>query len=206
MSRSWTGWRRLTAAAGSIIAVGALLTAAAITDRSDVDVVLDGSSNTFDIMVAGQAGTRTWTPAEDVWEQGDVEPFRIRLANGDTDIVMAPGSSLDVRVAAKNASPRLASHMTLTISDPQPRGSETDPATGNFVELYDQLLFTVRDGSTVLFDRVPAPDLTSYTWSHPVSSGDHLLLDVVIELPDSVDNRWQLASTDVQFHFEGTSA
>lgn len=205
MNRSMPGRWRLVAAGGSVLAVGALLTAAAISDYADVDVILDGSSNTFDIVVAGQAGTTTWTPGDDVWEQGDTDPFQIRLANGDTDIVMAPGSIVDVRVAAKNASPRLASLMTLTIRDPAPRGSETDPGTGNFIELYDQLVFTVRDGSTVLFDRVPAPELTSHTWPHALDPDDFLLLDIAIELPESVDNRWQLASTDVQFHFEAVN-
>ena len=127
MKKALPGKLRMAAAGGSIVAVGALLTAAAITDYTDVDVVMNGSGNTLDIVVAGQADTTTWTPGDQEWEQGNPDPFRIRLGNGGVDIVMAPGRVLDVRVAAKNASPRLASLMTLTIRDPQPRGGETDP-------------------------------------------------------------------------------
>ncbi|MGC4151975.1 MAG: hypothetical protein QM628_02700 [Propionicimonas sp.] len=205
MKKALPGKLRMAAAGGSIVAVGALLTAAAITDYTDVDVVMNGSGNTLDIVVAGQADTTTWTPGDQEWEQGNPDPFRIRLGNGGVDIVMAPGRVLDVRVAAKNASPRLASLMTLTIRDPQPRGGETDPHTGNFVELYDQLVFTIKDGDTVLFDQVPARDLASHTWSPALEPGDFLLLDVAIELPKSVDNRWQLASTDIQFDFEAVN-
>ena len=111
-----------------------------------------------------------------------------------------------MRVSAQNASPRLAGLLSLAITDPQPRGNATDPQTGTYLELFDQLVFTVRDGSTVLFDHVPATALQTYTWSEPLEAGRDVVLDVLIELPSTVDNRWQGASTAVQFHFEAENS
>ena len=69
MKKALPGKLRMAAAGGSIVAVGALLTAAAITDYTDVDVVMNGSGNTLDMVVAGQADTTTWTPGDQEWEQ-----------------------------------------------------------------------------------------------------------------------------------------
>ncbi|MDD7960927.1 hypothetical protein [Microbacterium thalli] len=190
---------RLSLAAGALLSVGALFTAATFTDAADVHVFLDGSQNTFEIRTAGSVRDG-WVPSEDQWQPGRPAPYEIALEEGT---VLAPGGSISLRIAAQNASPRLAGTLSLSIVDPDPRGDEIDPDTGRFVELFDQLQFTVRDGDRTLMDRVPAPELTTYTWDDAFEAGEHRLLDVRIDLPDTVDNRWQGAGTGVQFQFEG---
>lgn len=198
------GRLRILLATGSLVAAGALMTAATFTDYADVNVAIDGSRNTFDIVAAGKADS-SWSPTQADWDQANPRALRIALTQDGSGYTMGPGSVLDLRVAAKNNSPRTSGLLGLRILDPQPRGTETNPRTGTFVELFDQLLFTVSDRGTVLLDRVPADRLTNITWPEPLSSGEYKLLDVRIELPESVDNRWQMASTDVQFNFEAVT-
>lgn len=198
------GRLRLILATGSMVAAGALITAASFTDYADVNVALDGSRNTFDIVAAGKADT-LWIPTQADWDQANPRALRIPLTPDGSGYTMAPGAVLDLRIAAKNNSPRLSGLLGLRIQDPYPRGTETNPATGTYVELFDQLLFTVSDNGKVLLDRVPANQLTAVTWPEPLPSGAFKLLDVRIELPETVDNRWQQASTDVQFNFEAVT-
>ncbi len=196
------GARRLIIAAGAVLAIGALTTAAAFVDLADVRVALDGTRTTFDIRTAGSDATG-WEPSPSDWQQGNPDAYEVALHSGAT---LAPGGVLVLRVAVQNNSPALAGTLSLDIVDPQPRGQEIDPTTGRYVELFDQLVFTVKQGSTVLFDHVPATAMTTYVWSAALASGDDMVLDVQIDLPPSVDNRWQGASTAVQFHFEAENS
>ncbi|RKS90180.1 hypothetical protein DEU37_1500 [Microbacterium sp. AG790] len=202
MSTARLGTRRLVLASGALIAASALATAAAFVDYADVNVSLDGTRNTFDIRTAG-SDSPTWEPTAADWEQGNPTAYEVSLRSGAT---LAPGGSLAVRIGAQNSSPSLAGLLSLTITDPQPRGNATDPRTGAYLELFDQLVFTVRQGSTVLFDHVPATALQTYRWAEPLPAGDDVVLDVLIELPSAVDNRWQGASTAVLFHFEAENS
>ncbi|MBB6403784.1 hypothetical protein [Arthrobacter sp. AZCC_0090] len=198
------GRMRVALATGTLVAAGALITAATFTDYADVDVNIDGSRNTFDIVATGKADS-SWLPRDSDWVQANPKAFRVALTGDGSGYTMAPGSALDLRIAAKNNSPRLAGHLSLKILDPQPRGDAKNPVTGTYLELFDQLVFTVADGGKVLLDRVPADRLSSISWPDPLRSGEHKLLDVRIEMPSSVDNRWQQASTDIQFNFEAVN-
>ncbi|MDQ1129967.1 hypothetical protein [Microbacterium sp. SORGH_AS_0888] len=200
MTRPRSGTRRAILTAGALLAASMMLTAAAFTDQADVAVQLDGSRNTLDIVVTGGVGEDpdAWNAETADWQQG--RPGAVRLGVGSQ--LISPGGEVRALVAVKNASPVLAADLTLTISDPLPRGAETDPATGAFVELFDQLVFTVAEvGGGTLIDRVPAAELSSYTWPAAFAAGESRALEVTMELPESVDNRWQLASTDVLFSF-----
>lgn len=197
------GARRLILAAGSLVAVGALLTVATTTDTADHSVTFDGSRNVFDLMVSGSSDPG-WEPRPSDWEQGNPEAYELKL--DDSAGLLAPDGELRVRIAAKNASPRLAGMVNLTILDPQPLGTQKNPASGTYLELFDQLVFTVREGNTVIFDRLPATALTTHSWDRALAGGDYLLLDVLVELPESVGNRYQGASTTIQFHFEAETA
>lgn len=201
-----TGRARTFVAFGALAACGVALTTAALSDSASVEIDLDGSQNRFDIVVSGiyADSTGSWVPSEADWRQGNPDAYEIPLLAGD-DPLLSPGARLDGRVAVKNASPKLSGGLELTILDPLPRGDETDPVTGNRVELFDQLIFTVKDGATTLFDRVPADLLTSYAWDEPFAAGAVKILDVSIEMSTEADNRWQLATTDVQFHFEAVT-
>ncbi|MGO4431733.1 hypothetical protein AB4Y88_00085 [Paenarthrobacter sp. RAF9] len=174
-----------------------------MTDEKRVDVPLNGALNTFDILVAGSTQS-SWTPASEDWVQGNPETYDIGLRPGDG--LISPGGHVDLRIAAQNASPRNSGVVSLKVMDPLSRGDAVDPETGRFVELFDQLVFTVREGQTTLMDRVPAAELAAYTWPAQFHPGDVHQLDVRIELPGAVDNRWQGASTDVQFSFQAVSS
>jgi len=143
------GRLRLLLATGSLVAAGTLITAASFTDSADVDVALDGSRNTFDIVAAGKADP-SWLPTPADWDQANPRGLRIILTGDNSGYTMAPGSVLDLRIAAKNNSPRLSSLIGLRILDPLPRGAEKNPQTGTYLELFDQLVFTVSDGGKVL--------------------------------------------------------
>ncbi|QTX03498.1 hypothetical protein [Agromyces archimandritae] len=196
------GLVRTLIAGGALAACGVALTAAALSDSASVDVEMDGSANRFDIVVAGRYGdaASTWVPSAGQWRQGNPGAYEIPVAGEDARLLL-PGSHIDGRIAVKNDSPRLTGLLTLSILDPQPRGSELDPGTGNFVELFDQLIFTVREGQTVRIDHVPADQLASYVWAEPFAPGEEKILDVSIEMSEAADNRWQLASTEVLFAF-----
>lgn len=208
MTARLSGSKRLALALGAFAAVGALATAAAFTDHADVHVDLDGTQNRFDIVVAGQlqADAASWTPTDEQWQQGNPDAVQLGFG-GDQGVLLAPGGSFRTAIAVRNDSPRLPARISLTISDPLPRGTETNPETGTYVELFDQLVFTVADADgDVLVDHVPAASLTSYEWADPFASGASATLTVTIELPDSVDNRWQQASTDVLFSFQAVQS
>jgi hypothetical protein len=195
------GRARVVLASGALLVVAVLLTAAAVSDHADVHVALDGSGTTFDIEVAGAVGAPAWTPAAADWEQGNPQAYRLAVDAA----AIAPGGAVDLRLAVRDASP-LAGVLSLTVEDPQPRGDATDASTGRYLELFDRLVFTVRDGDRAVIDRVAAPDLETWTWPQPLAAGEEKVLDVRIELPAEVDDRWQGASTDVRFRFEAVNA
>lgn len=199
-----SGRLRIALAAGTLLTATALLTAATFVDYSDSELSVDGSKNTFDIVAAGNAAPG-WLPTAADWQQGNPDAFRIKLTDDGSGYTMAPGSSLELRIAAKNNSPRVAGLLNLSIADPHPRGAQKDPLTGNFLDLFDQLVFTVKDGNNTLIDHVPATRLSSITWPSPLEAGDYKIVDVRIDLPNSVGNQWQLASTDIQFRFDAVN-
>lgn len=206
MNITTTGRMRLVLGIGALTVAGFAVTSAAMTDSATVLVTMDGSQNRFDIVVAGDFSedAKTWQPSAGSWNQGNPDAYDLSL--GPTrPIVMSPGSRIEGRVAVRNDSPRLAGRLSLDIVDPQPREKAVDPQTGNFVELFDQLSFTVRDGGTTLLDHVSAAQLSTYVWDAHLPAGAQRVLDVQIEMTDAADNRWQLASTDIQFHFEAVT-
>lgn len=203
MTPQRTGRARLVVAAGTLVSVAALLTAAVFTDTADVHVVLDGSQNTFDLQTAGSTDPG-WQPTGASWSQGNPTPVDIEL--GPEAGVLAPGGAMSVRIAARNASPRLAGQLALTVSDPDPLGDQLDPATGTYRELFDQLRFTVSEGATVLMDDVSATELETYAWSEPLPAGASRVVDVRITLPDGVDDRWQRAGTGIRFSFTAVNS
>lgn len=205
MSSKLSVRRRALLSVLAVVGAGAALTAAALSDSADVLVNMDGSQNRFDIVAAGKFGSdaEDWGPTAADWVQGNPEPYEMTIS--PEGHVLAPGGHMNGVIAVKNASPRIAGQISLTILDPLPQGDAIDPHTGAKVELFDQLIFTVRDGERTLVDHVPANDLETYSWPAALPSGDHKVLDVTIEMSSEADNRWQLAKTDVQFRFEAVS-
>ncbi|MDR1852813.1 MAG: hypothetical protein LBR21_09255 [Propionibacteriaceae bacterium] len=195
-----TGLKRMALAGGSFLAALALLTSALVTDRGEVAVRMDGSENTFDLVVAGEWGNPGWLPQASDWGEGDARPYRVALPSG---AVLAPGGTVNLRVAAKNASPRIAGALTLEIRDPDPLGVARNPKTGNHLELFNQLEFTVKQESEVIYDHVSATGLGKRSVAESLAPQDFIIFDVQIGLPQNLGNEWQGATTGVEFHFEG---
>ncbi|MEX8033032.1 hypothetical protein AB6V29_08370 [Microbacterium sp. 20-116] len=206
MKTRMTGQMRLVLSLGALGMAGLTVTAAALSDSATVLVQMDSSQNRFDLDVAGNYSSEasTWEPTADSWQQGNPDAYRLPIGPGQSN-VMSPGSSISGRIAVRNNSPRLAGLIELSILDPQARGDVTDPQTGNFQELFEQLIFTVKDGDTVIFDHVPATQLSPFAWNAALPAGGIRVLDVRIEMSPDADNRWQMASTDVQFNFSGVT-
>lgn len=201
-TKKLSGTKRTLFSAGLLLGILALSTSAVMTDMEQTLVQLDGTNNRFNMVVAGST-VPGWEPTDADWSEGNPEAYSIRLSDDGGPYAIAPGEKVHVRLAVKNDSPKLAGALTLELRDPYPRQGEIDAATGRYVELFDKLLYTVKDGETVLFDRAQAKDLHPISWDPGDFRAQEVrMLDVTIELPYETDNRWQKASTDVQFYFE----
>lgn len=192
---------RRTLSCAALLAVVAFATAAMTADADDVAVHFQ-QGNDFDIVVAG-SGEAGWEPADVDWEQGDRHAYTVLLSEDGALPMLAPGGSLSFRIAARNTSD-LPALLSLSVSDPDVRTGETDPATGYPVELFEQLHFTVTDGSRVLLRDVDGATVTAvpYAWPRNWRPGEARVLDVTIALPEGLGNEWQGASTGIQFGFE----
>jgi hypothetical protein len=201
------GRRRSVLAFGTLLGLGSLMSAALFTDSAQIQTWFDGAENTFDIVAAGSTG-RNWAPADDSWVQADVDPYVIDIAASDSGSSLPPGGALHVRIAVKNNSPAMPAEIQLTIQDPDPLGAQIDPDSGRFLELFDQLRFTVTEGEMTLIDAVSGefPDDLCHVWDVQFAAGEFRVLNVEIALPAEVDNRWQRASTRIQFSFEAVNS
>lgn len=175
-----------------------------MTDSHDSLTPLDGTLNRFDLVTAGSAEPG-WVPNAQHWQQGNTRPYRIALTPDGSTYVMSPGASLTLRIAVKNVSTRLASDIELSIENPNDHGGELDPESGNFVDLFPQLRFTVGDGESIVFANVPGSELQTVRLPGKLRPDDYRMLDIRIDVSEDLDNRWQLATTDVQFALNGSS-
>ncbi len=203
MNRHRTGLARLAFSLGAVCTTAALVTAAAFTDSSDVEVILDGERNRFDLVVAG-SGEAGWTPSAEDWQQG--RPDAVRIPVGAAGELLAPGGVVRYRIAVRNDSPTIAGLVDLEVTDPDDRRGRVDPGTGRFVELFDQLRIVVRHGSDVLIDRAPGTEPMRAGWDLPLEPDEHRVLDVELSLPVEVDDRWQGSTTDLAFTVHGVGA
>jgi hypothetical protein len=199
--------RRTLLTAGGVLAAAALVTAASLTDSAEVLVMLDGNDNTFDIQTAGSAAAG-WSPAGSDWVQGNPDAFEIAVGDKGESAALAPGASMEVTVAVKNASPKLSGFIGAAIYDPNPLGDQVDPATGRYLELFDQLRFTVSTETETIADTLTADEFNAkdFAWPEEFTAGGAQTLKVVISLPREVDNRWMGAGTSVQFAFTGENS
>ncbi len=194
---------RLATAGGGLLGAAALLTTAYFTDFADFEAQVDGAHNTFDIVVAGSV-ERDWRPGAADWVQADEEPYVLDLGGSSE---LPPGATRHVRIAVLNESPKIAAGIALELRDPDPRGSALDPATGRYLELFDKLEFALSDNGTTFFTASGSGTKAerTFTWPTALEPGEVIQIDVAISLPSQVDDRWQQASTQIQFGFEAVS-
>ncbi len=197
------GRSRLALAGGGLLSVAALTTTAFFTVFVDLEAQIDGARNTFDIVVAGDTDPE-WRPTPADWVQADEEPFLIDLGESTE---LPPGATRHIKIAVKNASPTLSGDVTLFLADPDPQGDAVDPETGRFLELFDQLEFELSEQGQPFLSvsgSAPAPE-RQFTWREPLEPGQVREITVAITLPAETDDRWQQASTQIQFGFEAVN-
>lgn len=189
----------------ALLGIAALTTAAVVSDVEQLDARLVPGAE-LDLVVAGSA-TPGWTPTPADWQQANPTAYRIPLTRDEQGVIVGPGGSLTFRVAARHHDEDLPAYVRLTISDPDDRRGHSDPATGRWVELFDQLRITVADEGRVLVDGVGAePDTLTHSWTRPWAPGEARLLDVTVTVPADLGDAWQDSATDLQITFESESA
>ncbi|MEB4615952.1 hypothetical protein [Leucobacter sp. M11] len=199
--------RRALWSLGVLLGLSTLMTAAAVTQNQDLTAEFSpGEGHVFDLMVAGSDDT-AWTPSPQDWEQGNPDAYVVQTGGTTNPLPFPPGTRREYRVAVRNASPELASALRLTIEDPDPQGDARDPETGSFLELFDQMRFTVLDEGTPIMSDAGShrPGSLSYEWPRQLVSGQERTLVVLIELPEAVGNDFLSAGTRVSLRFQGVS-
>ncbi len=168
-----------------LVAVG--LTAASMVDWEETIVSLSGTTNTFDLQVAG-SDDLSWTPQESSWKQGTESPEIVILANS----LIGPGGETKALVAVRDASPRLNAVVRLGVVPPP----EPNP-------LFDALRFTISEGSYVYADSAPASEVSSIPLTGDITSMNYRLLTVVVSLPSDAPNSLAGLTSPLQLRFTG---
>ena len=188
-----TSARRRTGALLSALGVGSFtivaITAAGTVDWGEVIVAIDGHDNTFDVQTSGSAEPE-WTPSASSWEQGNPSPAVVTL----NDATVGPGSPITVRVAVRNASPRLGARIWLHVLRPE------EPA-----RLFDQLRFTIEEGGHVYADRLDATAVAALPLVGPTAAGAERVLGVTVSLAPQAGNETAGTTTPVALSFTGVS-
>lgn len=193
-----SGYRRTLLSAGAVLALGATLSAAALSSSLDTVALFDGSRNTLDIRSAG-----SFDPAWDITQLAAAGGKEFAVAIGDRGTLL-PGAEVHLRIGALNASPRNPARIQLQILDRDDNLGVVD-LSGNHVELFGQLIFTVRENDRVLVDHVRGEDLAAltHTWEAPLRAGEGRVLDVTITLDPDLPESYFAAGTGVSFRFSG---
>ncbi|GIT78629.1 hypothetical protein LLS1_02980 [Leifsonia sp. LS1] len=191
------GRKRALLSVGALLGIGALCTTAALTDSSSVLTHLDGRSN-YVALQTSAAEADTELP---VWpSEAENASFTLDLGG---DRLLEPGVSHTFRMAVRNASPRLATDVTMAITRPASEAADD----GDSLRLFQALRFTVREGGAVVIDQAGAATVAELTRRLPdsVDSGGVRLFEIDVTLPaDAADDLAGLR-TAVQVAFTGTS-
>lgn len=177
----------------SIVGVGAFalvsVTAASTVDWGQLVVAVDGAENTFDLKAAG-SDEPGWAPTAASWQQGRPDPIVVIL----DDATIGPGTSVTARVAVLNASPRLGALVAFHL---------VPPAAPN--PLFDELRFTVSEGSHVYAQNVDAATASEIALTGPTASGAWRTLDLTVSLAPDATNELEWLRTPVTVRFSGVS-
>ncbi|MDR1710516.1 MAG: hypothetical protein LBR58_01430 [Propionibacteriaceae bacterium] len=195
---------RLIAAWMLLLAASALLTDAAVVGSQTIQV--HGNGVRFSIETA--AGTRAdWQPGPADWKPSS-QRVTIKLCD-EPQYPLGPGQQVSVRVAARTTA-AVPAALIVEARDPDPLGPALDPATGTYLELFDQLHVTVSEAGQTFFDgpatALVGVDLGELAPRPQADSPAHgRLFDLTVSVPESVDNRWQGAATGFQVLLRGVS-
>lgn len=196
------GRKRMYLAAGSLVGVAALVTAAAFTDFANLNLGNGsddsgiGGNNRFNIQVVGTDAAGN--PVAGTWQEAaTAEGVDINVPGAD---VITPGDTVSVSIPFRNESPVLTADMAFSLQD---RAGSTSDAT-----IADALRYTViLDGTALVTDATQAAvadlDLGELT------TGEEGVLALSISLPDqgsaAANNALQGQVSYVQAHFDAVS-
>ena len=197
-----SGKARLLIAGGTILAVGALATAAAFTDFANLNLGNGaddsgvGGNNRFNIQVIGTDAAGN--PVPGTWQEADTDAgVNINVPGAD---LITPGETVSVAIPFRNESPVLSAAIDFGLQD-RP-GKVSDP------EMAAALRYTVElNGAAILTNATQAAvanlNLGNYT------TGTQGELAVKIALPDqgsaAANNALQGKVSYVQAHFDAAS-
>lgn len=149
--------KRAAIAAGSLLGVAALITAAAFNDSAFLNFGngeggegIGGGDNTFDIQVVDTADTTnlplagTFADAETggFWQQADkpgADGVTIGIPNAD---VMTPGDTISTSIPFKNDSKKLGGDLVFSLAD-SPKGSSSAVPAGETQSMAQLLRYSV---------------------------------------------------------------
>lgn len=196
------GRKRMYLAAGSLVGVAALVTAASFTDFANLNLGNGsddsgiGGNNRFNIQVVGTDAAGN--PVVGTWQEAaTAEGVDIAVPGAD---VITPGDTVSVSIPFRNESPVLTADMAFSLQD---RAGSTSDAT-----IADALRYTVSlDGTALVTDATQAAvadlDLGD------LASGEEGVLALSISLPDQgsadANNALQGQVSYVQAHFDAIS-
>ncbi|MFD1201669.1 hypothetical protein ACFSWE_02180 [Leucobacter albus] len=196
--------RRAWATLGLLVGTAALLTAATVVERHSFDAVFTpGAEHDFNIQVDGSYDD-SWTLERAQWHEGRPNTLTIEATPDGSGVPLPPGRVETFLLGVRNASPTLASTLTVELFDPDPLGAESDPTTGSRLELFDALHFTLSDGEHVIVSGSGAEALSG-AWQAGLAPTEARLLTLTILLPESVTNDYNGAGTGVGIRFDGSS-
>jgi hypothetical protein len=178
------------------------VTGAASVVSTDYRVDFVGTDNRFALAAAASADP-AWHPTAADWEDAAEVPIELRLTVDGAQYELAPGDSVEMKVAVKNPSP-LAGLLSLRIEDPH-RSTGTLPASDGG-GLFSQLQFTVTETDKVLLDHASAEKFVAYSWPFALEHGESKVLNVRVSIPEDLDAHWLNSGTDIRFRFQGENA
>lgn len=197
-----TGRKRALIAAGSLIGVGALITAAAFTDFANLNLG-DGTSdsgiggnNQFNIQVVGT--DVLGDPVPGTWQEANsLEGVDVNVPGAST---LTPGDSTSIDIPFRNESPTLSAEISFTLQD---RAGFTSDAGIAAALRYTVTIDGVDVVTNVAQTAVSALDLGLY------AAGAQETLVLTISFPDqgtqAANNALQGEVSYVQAHFDGVS-
>ncbi|MGO4431734.1 hypothetical protein AB4Y88_00090 [Paenarthrobacter sp. RAF9] len=197
-----TGRKRTFIAAGALLGVGALVTAAAFTDFGNLNIGNGtddsgiGGDNRFNIQVVGTDAAGN--PVAGTWQEANTAAgVNINVPGSGT---LTPGDTISVDIPFRNESPVLGADMSFSLQD--------RPGYTSGANIASALRYTVTLNGTALVTNVPqttvaALDLGNY------ASGAQGDLGLSISFPDqgseAANNALQGQVSYVQAHFDGSS-
>jgi hypothetical protein len=190
---------RLSAAWALPLAVLVMVTFGRVVDSAGVAVHANPVRFAIETAAGIEAG---WLPGDQDWQPSSQV---VAIGLDSQDFPLAPGQSVTSRIAVRNTA-AVPAGLVFAVADPDPQGKQTDPATGHYLELFDQLEVELSEAGQVLYVG-PATGLTSQELAGELApeSTSYRLFDLRVGVPDRVDNRWQQAKTGFRIVLKGVS-